>query len=162
MLIPPLEVPVEQSLAAAESVEVAAAMPTPAATEPPPPPIETIPAVIPATPAQEPPTLAISPPPAEAEAAPGGSTYQPPFPDRTDLFMPPKRERGANSGGSAENTVQLLGFVRVDRQKAVLSINGEISSLAVGDSYAGIEVISINRPTVVLQRGRQRWQATLE
>ena len=32
---------------------------------------------------------------------------------------------------------------------------------AEGDQHLGIEVISINPPGVVLQRGRQRWQAPL-
>ena len=56
----------------------------------------------------------------------------------------------------------LLGFIRVDQPKAVLSINGEVLPLAAGESRYGVDVISINVPNVVLQRGRQRWQATLE
>ena len=58
--------------------------------------------------------------------------------------------------------MQLLGFVRVDRLRAILSVNGEIAPLAEGQSHFGVEVISVSPPNVVLQRGRQRWQATLE
>ena len=77
--------------------------------------------------------------------------------------MAPKRQGAASAvPGAKENAVELLGFVRVDRARAVLEINGEISPLAEGDNHYGIEVISIQPPTVVLQRGRQRWQATLE
>jgi hypothetical protein len=97
----------------------------------------------------------------EAEAPP--VAYEPPFPHRTDLFVPPKRAGGAASGqNTGDNAVLLLGFVRVDQPKAVLSINGEIAPMAVGESRFGVDVISIAPPNVVLQRGRQRWQTTLE
>ena len=101
----------------------------------------------------------------QADAAPAKiADFQAPFPDRVDLFVPPKREGGAATSGQGANdgAVELLGFVRVDRQRAVLSINGEINSLAEGDTQFGIQVISVHPPNVVLQRGRQRWQATLE
>jgi hypothetical protein len=90
--------------------------------------------------------------------------YAAPFPDRIDLFVPPKREGGAASAaqGANDSAVELMGFVRVDRQRALLSINGEIASMAEGDSQFGVEVISVRPPNVVLQRGRQRWQATLD
>lgn len=89
--------------------------------------------------------------------------YTPPFPDRVDLFVPPKRQGGARiASGENEDAVELLGFVRVDEPKVVLSINGFITPVAEGANQFGIEVISIQPPTVVLQRGRQRWQATLE
>jgi hypothetical protein len=56
----------------------------------------------------------------------------------------------------------LLGFIRLDRQQAVLSINGQITQIAEGGAQDGVEVISIQPPNVVLQRGRQRWQDSLE
>lgn len=85
--------------------------------------------------------------------------YQPPFPDRVDLFVAPKREGGAHAHGES---VKLLGFVEVDQPQALLSINGETTPVAAGEMENGVEVISIQPPTVLLQRGRQRWQATLE
>lgn len=104
--------------------------------------------------------------PTDAEPAPPKvvADYQAPFPDRVDLFVPPKRVGGAPSAAQGGNdaAVELMGFVRVDRQRALLSINGEITSMAEGDSQYGVEVISVHPPNVVLQRGRQRWQATLE
>ncbi len=89
--------------------------------------------------------------------------YQPPFPDRLDLFVPPKRQGGVvfKEGGS-EDAVELLGFVKLDDQQVVLSINGQVTPIYEGGSQYGIEVISIQPPKVVLQRGRQRWQASLE
>jgi hypothetical protein len=105
----------------------------------------------------EPPTTVVE------TAPPPTATYEPPFPDRTDLFVPPKRAGGAAATqGAGESAVTLLGFIRVDQPKAVLSINGEVLPLAAGESRYGVDVISINVPNVVLQRGRQRWQATLE
>jgi hypothetical protein len=109
-------------------------------------------------------TLATEPPatPSPTLDAPAVA-YEPPFPNRTDLFVPPKRAGGAATGqSSGDNAVLLLGFVRVDQPKAVLSINGEIAPMAAGESRFGVDVISISPPNVVLQRGRQRWQTTLE
>lgn len=88
--------------------------------------------------------------------------YQPPFPDRIDLFVAPKRQGGAHSpAGESLEAVELLGFVNVDQPRAVLSINGTIAPIAAGAAQYGVEVISVQPPMVVLQRGRQRWQATL-
>jgi hypothetical protein len=87
--------------------------------------------------------------------------YQPPFPDRVDLFVAPKREGGAHASGESVS-VELLGFVEVDQPRAVLSINGQVTPIAAGGVESGVEVISIQPPMVLLQRGRQRWQATLE
>lgn len=87
--------------------------------------------------------------------------FQPPYPDRVNLFLAPKRE-GRSTHNDQEGAVELLGFVNVDRRRAVLMINGAVYPIAEGDSQFGIEVISIQPPGVVLQRGRQRWQATLE
>ena len=91
--------------------------------------------------------------------------FKAPFPDRVNLFQAPKRQ---NTGlarikkGSQETSVELLGFVNVDMQRAVLAVNGLVAPIAEGGKHSGIEVISIQPPTLVLQRGRQRWQATLE
>ena len=101
-------------------------------------------------------------PSAVEEAAPTVAEYQAPFPDRVDLFVPPKRQGGVRLDGESEDAVELLGFIRLDRQQVVLSINGQITPIAEGASQYGVEVISIHPPKVVLQRGRQRWQASLE
>jgi hypothetical protein len=107
---------------------------------------------------------AATPTPADGEAAPPTvAEYQPPFPDRVDLFVPPKRQGGVVlKEGESEDAVELLGFIRLDRQQVVLSINGQVTPIYEGASQYGIEVISITPPKVVLQRGRQRWQASLE
>lgn len=138
--IPPLEVVV----AAPEAKGPVAETPPPAA-EPPAPP--------------EPPTIA----PEHVEATePKVAAYEPPFPERVDLFVAPKRDAAAATPGTTDNAVELMGFVRVGALKAVLAINGEVTPMAVGESRLGVKIISITPPNIVLQRGRQRWQATLE
>ena len=97
----------------------------------------------------------------QVAAAP--SDYTPPFPERVDLFVAPKRQGGASSmQGEGQDAVELLGFIRLDRPQVVLSVNGQIVPIDEGATQYGIEVISIQPPMVVLQRGRQRWQASLE
>jgi hypothetical protein len=96
------------------------------------------------------------------EPKPVVAGYEAPFPDRVDLFVPPKRQGGVRVEGDAGDAVDLLGFIRLDHQQAVLSINGQVTHIAEGASQDGVEVISIHPPSVVLQRGRQRWQDSLD
>lgn len=90
-------------------------------------------------------------------------TFEIPFPERVELFVAPKRQgRGVEkSSDGNESAVELLGFVNVNGQRVVLSIDGIVSPLAEGSQEAGVEVISIQPPVAVLQRGRQRWQVSL-
>ncbi len=92
------------------------------------------------------------------------SSYRPPFPDRTDLFAAPQRQgrRRVSAKGDSLNSIELIGFINVNGLRAVLSINGLEMPVAEGSTRDGIEVISIQEKSVVLQRGRQRWQATLQ
>ena len=104
-----------------------------------------------------------SPGPADDHVEASSEPYSPPFPDRVDLFVAPKRQGGVGrSQDSSERAVELMGFVRVDVPRAILSINGQVSPIAEGETVDGIEVISVQPPSVLLQRGRQRWQATIE
>ena len=100
----------------------------------------------------------------EPAALPEQVAFEPPFPDRMDLFQAPKRDgrRGAKSTGQSETSVELLGFVDVNGPRVALAIGGLVTTIAEGDQQYGIEVISIQPPAVVLQRGRQRWQASFE
>ncbi len=90
--------------------------------------------------------------------------FEPPFPERTNIFQAPKRQGGrrASSKDQSETSVELLGFVDVDGQHVALSIDGLVTMVAEGERQNGIEVISIQPPAVVLQRGRQRWRASFE
>ena len=89
--------------------------------------------------------------------------FSPPFPDRDTLFEPPKRAQGTvRRNEELGETVELKGFITVNEPRVVLSIDGVISSVPEGGEKYGVQVISIHPPTVVLQRGRDRWPATLE
>jgi len=100
----------------------------------------------------------------KADIVPVKIAFAPPFPDRTTLFQAPKRQGRGGSGatGQSEASVELLGFVNVNGPRVALAINGLVTTVAEGEQEYGIEVISIQPPAVVLQRGRQRWQASFE
>jgi hypothetical protein len=89
--------------------------------------------------------------------------FAPPFPERNELFEPPKRAQTTmRHDDDSGETVELKGFINVDEPKVVLSIDGVISPVPEGGEKYGVQVISIEPPSVVLQRGRSRWTATLE
>lgn len=88
--------------------------------------------------------------------------FTPPFPQRLELFEPPQRQSTARRDDEHGETVELKGFIDVGEPRVVLSIDGVISSVPEGGEKYGVQVISIEPPTVVLQRGRNRWPATLE
>jgi hypothetical protein len=91
------------------------------------------------------------------------SAYTPPFPERLELFQPPMRAQStARRDDEHGEAVELKGFIHVDEPRVVLSIDGVVSSVPEGGEKYGVQVISIEPPTVVLQRGRDRWPATLE
>lgn len=100
--------------------------------------------------------------PAESATEAQQAEYEPPFPERENLFLAPKRRAQTKAPGNVEQSVELLGFANVRGPRVILSINGNVVPIAEGGQEAGIEVISIQPPAVVLQRDRERWQATLE
>jgi hypothetical protein len=100
---------------------------------------------------------------AATPAATAVAQFSPPFPERTELFEPPKRAASSvRRDDEHGESVELKGFINVDQPRAVLSIDGVISPVAEGGEKYGVQVISIQPPSVVLQRGRSRWTATLE
>lgn len=102
--------------------------------------------------------------PAEKTPSKPVAAYEPPYPDRTDLFEPRKhaaRVAKLSTGDSADSVV-LMGFAKLDVPRVVLAINGEVKPLSTGEEALGIQVISIEPPRAVLQRGRSRWTASIE
>jgi hypothetical protein len=96
-------------------------------------------------------------------AQPVAQNFAPPFPGRVDLFDPPHKSAGvARREEEHGATVELKGFVNVGGQQVVLAIDGVISPIPEGGEKYGVQVISIKPPSVVLQRGRSRWTASLE
>jgi hypothetical protein len=89
--------------------------------------------------------------------------FKPPFPERNDLFEAPKRAQSTvRRDDEHGQSVELKGFVNVDEPRVVLSIDGVLSPIPEGGEKYGVQVISIQPPKAVLQRGRSRWTATLE
>jgi hypothetical protein len=109
-------------------------------------------------------TAADTPELAEGQpAADAVAEFAPPFPGRDELFEPPKRAQSQVRHDDEHGaTVELKGFINVDEPKVVLSIDGVISPVPEGGEKYGVQVIAIEPPSVVLQRGRSRWTATLE
>jgi hypothetical protein len=101
--------------------------------------------------------------PAAAPKTLAADTFTPPFPERLELFEPPKRAQGSVRQDDEKGTsVELKGFVNVNGPHVVLSIDGVIALLPEGGEKYGVQVKSIDPPTAVLQRGRLRWPAKLE
>jgi hypothetical protein len=89
--------------------------------------------------------------------------FKPPFPERADLFEAPKRAQNTvRRDDEHGQSVELKGFVDVGEPHVILSIDGVISPIPEGGEKYGVQVIAIQPPKVVLQRGRNRWTATLE
>ncbi|HEX4413132.1 MAG TPA: hypothetical protein VH107_05845 [Lacipirellulaceae bacterium] len=91
------------------------------------------------------------------------TAFTPPFPDRLEIFEPPKRaQNSVKRDDEHGQSVELKGFIDVDQPRVILSIDGVVSPIPEGGEKYGVHVISIQPPSVVLQRGRNRWTATLE
>jgi hypothetical protein len=103
---------------------------------------------------------------ASAKAKTLGTTvadFKAPFPERNDMFEPPKRDNSTvRRDDEHGQSVELKGFINVDQPRVVLSIDGVITAIPEGGERYGVHVISIQPPNVMLQRGRNRWPATLE
>ena len=115
--------------------------------------------------------------PAEAEPAPPTpeppaepekpvveqAAWRPPFPNRADLFQPPRYTgRVVRTDDEGSESVVLMGFADLGTPMAVLAIDGVVTPLAEQGEDSGVEVISIAPPRCVLQRGRTRWTASIE
>ncbi|MGL4512031.1 MAG: hypothetical protein ACRCT8_03000 [Lacipirellulaceae bacterium] len=105
-----------------------------------------------------------APAPPAATVAEAADPYTPPFPDRNELFAPPKQAPRAvrTAGNDSTDSVVLMGFANVDSLKVVLAIDGVVSPMSQGAELNGLRVISVEPPKAVLQRGRSRWTASIE
>lgn len=88
--------------------------------------------------------------------------YLAPYPNRVDMFVPPKDGPTSGSSYLAEGDVQLRGFVDLGEPKVILDIEGATALVAVGGEKYGVKVVSIENQKVVLQRGPTRWTASLD
>lgn len=91
------------------------------------------------------------------------SSYEAPYPNRNNPFQPPMNAPRVRTGNERDqnSSVTLVGFANVGEPKVVLAIDGVVSPMSNGEEIAGVQVISIAPPNAVLQRGRNRWTASL-
>lgn len=89
--------------------------------------------------------------------------------DGEDMFFtPPKATEVQSSATEAPKgraNVKFLGLVTLAGEesatKAILKIEGNLTYLAPGEKFGGIELLSIDERTVSLQQGRERWSLAL-
>lgn len=115
-------------------------------------------------------TLAIAPTLQAAETPPSsaGKTapeFNPPYPDRANPFRLPDSKTALASRREAivqQIDLKLKGFISVgSAPRAVIAIDGDVTTLGVGDRRGDIQVLEIAPPTLTLQRGRHRWVESL-
>src|SRR5690242_18345607 len=71
------------------------------------------------------PTPAVADPKESQKVA---SSFTPPFPDRLELFEPPKRAQSTvRRDDEHGESVELKGFINVDQPRVILSIDGVVS-----------------------------------
>lgn len=100
-----------------------------------------------------------------------------PISDISDLFAPPKivvpvvqQEKTVEKVQPATVTekkvvtpppLRLLGFVEVEGLKAMLSIDGKLNVITVGDSIEGVQILAVEPPAVMLSYSDQEFQIDL-
>lgn len=109
--------------------------------------------------AQQSPAVPAAAAPAEAATLAG---YNPPFPEREDLFAPPNPELAAKAARSTAATdVVLKGIVQFEGARALLEIDGQVVQLRERGHHGSVHVVSIDPPRVTLKRGERTWTASL-
>ena len=91
--------------------------------------------------------------------------FEPPFPARPNPFARPDRDSQAAvqpNNDAQDGDVVLQGFANVGQPRAILQINGEVVTLAKGQTKHGIFVMEIAPPEVTLRRGRFVWTTLLQ
>ena len=88
-----------------------------------------------------------------------------PFSDLGELFAPPKnqapvpepvrepepQQQAVPTQAKKKPELRLVGFVEVESVKALVSANGNVHVLSVGDSFEGFELAGISPPSVTLK-----------
>lgn len=103
----------------------------------------------------------------DAEAKPIPAEYAPPFPDNKDFFTPPlvDVQSSSNAMKNADGTpqVKLLGFVKIEggADRAFVQIGPLTDIVEAGQILQGIEVISLQDPTMTLQLNGARWNVSM-
>lgn len=88
--------------------------------------------------------------------------FRPPYPNREELFVPPSKEirTTAESQGTVSG-LRLVGIADMDGPRAILEIEGVVTTMTSGEERHGIKVVSIGRMEVVLERNGRTWTESL-
>lgn len=100
-------------------------------------------------------------PPTAAETQEVEPAFEYPFPHREDLFLPPTKAPAHVSRPRDDEDVVLMGFADFGGVRAVLKVDGIVTSLRVGESRGEVRVLAIDPPKVDLQRADRRWTESL-
>ncbi|QDS91323.1 hypothetical protein FF011L_00520 [Roseimaritima multifibrata] len=84
-----------------------------------------------------------------------------PFPERENPFLFPSETVVIQPVTAKMTDIRVLGFVKVDRPRVLLQVKNVSRTLAVGETTQGIEVVSIDPPSVKLRQGNLTWNASL-
>jgi hypothetical protein len=105
----------------------------------------------------------MAPPAAKPATASEKPAFQPPFAARNPFQLPDGKAVLAQRREAVVQQInlKLKGFVNVSGVRAVVEIDGKLESLAAGDKRGSIEVLEVTPPTLMLQRGPNRWIETL-
>jgi hypothetical protein len=101
------------------------------------------------------------PPTVESNTSSPKQAFQPPFPNREELFLPPAEKPAIATRPRSNEDVVLMGFADVEGEKALLKIDGVITPLRAGESRGAVRVLAIDPPRVTLQRGSRQWTERL-
>lgn len=99
---------------------------------------------------------------ARAELIQAMTDYVAPYPDRGELFVPPKSSPTTVTTRSGQGNVVLRGLVNVGEPQAVLDIEGATALVGEGSEKYGVKVLKIENRKVTLSRGVTEWTASLD
>jgi|GEM_PF-4477999 len=103
----------------------------------------------------------------DGESQPIPAGFVPPFPKNEDFFTPPQLDAAlvSNATKSADGTpqVRLLGFVKIEggEDRALVQIGTLTDVVEPGHVLQGVEVISLQEPTITLQFNGARWTVNM-
>jgi hypothetical protein len=105
-----------------------------------------------------PPAPPVVPTEEEAPAEEPAEPFQPPYPERTELFIPPDLTNVVRAPSTtAGPSIAVRGFMNLDGRHVLLEIDGAVHVLGEGKQQGGVQVVSIAPPRVTLERRGERW-----
>ena len=104
---------------------------------------------------------------ADKEATPSetGAAFEPPFPERTNLFARPNAQKAAGLVRKRQEVrggdLLLKGFVNVGRPKAMLQMDGKLWIAGEGETRDDVSIVSVAPPKVSVARSGNNIELSL-